>query len=204
MFQASRSTLLKVPSLPRPGFSYLRSFCKIVVLNAKQFNGQHGCTYCEDEGVARRTHLHRNWLYSASSVARTYRGIIANIREAMCNKARGLRASTMDRCHTRGHLGLFWVCPMGINRLPALHHYWSKDEQLHYKPIADRIPRDRFLAIWRFLHFTDNSALSSGTGDAALSSPPSDRLWKVRPVINSGLIGNRQLMRRWWPSNARL
>ena len=93
---------------------------------------------------------------------------------------------------------------MGINRLPALHHYWSKDEQLHYKPIADRIPRDRFLAIWRFLHFTDNSALSpgtgdaalsSGTGDAALSSRPSDRLWKVRPVIDSVLAACRTLYR---------
>ena len=84
---------------------------------------------------------------------------------------------------------------MGINRLPALHHYCSKDEQLHYKPIADRIPRDRFLAIWRFLHFTDNSALSSGTGDAALSSPPSDRLWKVRPVIDSVLAACRTLYR---------
>ena len=86
---------------------------------------------------------------------------------------------------------------MGINHLPALHHYWSKDEQLHYKPIAD-------LAIWRFLHFTDNGALSSGTGDAALSSrtgdaalssPPLDRLWKVRPVIDSVLAACRTLYR---------
>ena len=79
---------------------------------------------------------------------------------------------------------------MGINRLPALHHYWSKDKQLHYAPIADRIPRDRFLAIWRFLHFTDNeAAASTGTHQSNGPSPsvPMDRLWKVRPVITSVL-----------------
>ena len=45
---------------------------------------------------------------------------------------------------------------MGINHLPAIHHYWSSDPQLHYEPVAGRITRDRFLSIWWFLHFTDN------------------------------------------------
>ena len=61
---------------------------KAIVLNCKQFNGQYGCTYCEDEGVPRAsTHLHRNWPYSNSSVHRTHMGIIANAREALHNKA---------------------------------------------------------------------------------------------------------------------
>ena len=46
---------------------------------------------------------------------------------------------------------------MGVNQLPALAHYWREDPIFHYSPIADRISRDRFLAIWRFLHFADNT-----------------------------------------------
>ena len=57
-----------------------------IVLDTKQFNGKHGCSYCEDEGVARSTtHLHRNWSYSSSSRARTHGSIIANAREAIRN-----------------------------------------------------------------------------------------------------------------------
>ena len=43
---------------------------------------------------------------------------------------------------------------MGINRLPQLHLYWNTDPAYHYLPIAERITRDRFMAIWRYLHFT--------------------------------------------------
>ena len=46
---------------------------------------------------------------------------------------------------------------MGINHLPALHHYWSSDPIFHYAPVADLISRDRFLAIWHFMHFTHAS-----------------------------------------------
>ena len=46
---------------------------------------------------------------------------------------------------------------MGVNQLPALAHYWRKDPIFHYSPIADSISRDQFLAIWRFLHFADNT-----------------------------------------------
>lgn len=61
---------------------------KAIVLNTKQFNGQHGCSYCEDEGVPRvRTHLHRNWPYLTSSVTRTHTGMIQNAREAFQNGA---------------------------------------------------------------------------------------------------------------------
>ena len=45
---------------------------------------------------------------------------------------------------------------MGVNQLPALARYWRKDPVFHYSPVAERISRDRFLAIWKFLHFADN------------------------------------------------
>ena len=31
---------------------------------------------------------------------------------------------------------------MGIDHLPSVDDYWSKDPLLHYAPIADRIPKD--------------------------------------------------------------
>ena len=73
---------------------------------------------------------------------------------------------------------------MGINHLPAIRNYWSTDPVLHYAPIADRITRDRFIAIWRFLHFTNEQPPPPST-------PPSDRLYKVRPVITAVLAACR-------------
>ena len=55
---------------------------------------------------------------------------------------------------------------MGINRLPQLHLYWSKLPEYHYRPVAERISRDRFFAILRFMHFRDN------TTQPPSSSPP--------------------------------
>ena len=66
---------------------------------------------------------------------------------------------------------------MGINHLPALADYWKMDPTYHYGPVADRITRDRFLEISRYLHFADNSTLLHR------SDPEYDKLGKVRPVI---------------------
>ena len=67
---------------------------------------------------------------------------------------------------------------MGITLLPALEDYWSKDPMYHYSPIADRITRDRYHDISRYLHFVDNSTLTPR------GSPDYDQLGKVRPVID--------------------
>ena len=68
---------------------------------------------------------------------------------------------------------------MGINQLPSLKDYWRKDKHFRYAPIADRIPRDNFFQILRFLHFVDNSTLLPRT------DPNYDRLGKVRPIIEA-------------------
>ena len=39
---------------------------------------------------------------------------------------------------------------MGINHLPSLNDYWSRDPHLRYAPVADCITRDRFRDISRF------------------------------------------------------
>ena len=67
---------------------------------------------------------------------------------------------------------------MGIDHLPSVDDYWSKDPLLHYAPIADRIPRWRFREISRYLHFVNNEDL------VPRDDPTHDRLGKVRPLID--------------------
>ena len=66
---------------------------------------------------------------------------------------------------------------MGINRLPEIRDYWSRDEKLHYSPIASCISRDCFEEVQRYLHFVINEQLPS-RGEAGYH-----RLQKVLPII---------------------
>ena len=66
---------------------------------------------------------------------------------------------------------------MGIICLPSLYDYWKKDPYYPYGPIANRISRDRFMEIGRYLHFVHNSTLAPPGSDGY------DRLGKVRPVL---------------------
>ncbi len=68
---------------------------------------------------------------------------------------------------------------MGLVQLPSIHDYWQRDEVYHYGPVADRISRDRFFELHRYLHFVDNSSLPTP------GSPEYDKLGKVQPVITS-------------------
>lgn len=77
----------------------------------------------------------------------------------------------------RAYLGCMIL--MGINRLPEIRDYWSNDEYLHYSPIADRISRDRFEQITRYLHFADNDTLPARGEEGFF------RLQKVDPVISA-------------------
>ena len=67
---------------------------------------------------------------------------------------------------------------MGI-KLPEVRDYWSNSEYLHYSPITDRITRDRFEQITRYLHFTENDTLPV-RGEEGYS-----RTQKVDPVISA-------------------
>ena len=67
---------------------------------------------------------------------------------------------------------------MGINHLSSLNDYWSLNSALHYAAVADRVTRDRFWEISRYLHFADNATLMPR------DSPGYDRLGKVQPVID--------------------
>ena len=72
---------------------------------------------------------------------------------------------------------------MGIVRLPSLGDYWKKDMIYHYTPVAERISRDRFYDLHRYLHFADNSTLSPP------HTPGYNKLGKISPIIT--MLRNR-------------
>ena len=72
---------------------------------------------------------------------------------------------------------------MGIVRLPRTEDYWKKNNIYHYTPVANRISRQRFRQLHRFLHFVDNSTL------AAPGSPGYSKLGKLGPIIK--MIGEQ-------------
>ena len=98
---------------------------------------------------------------------------------ALCGMSERAATSWKDVTESDILAFLGFAILMGVNQLPAMVHYWRKDPTLRYSPIADRISRDRFTEIWRFLHFVDNTTLSDR------SDPNYDRLGKIRPVISA-------------------
>ena len=43
---------------------------------------------------------------------------------------------------------------MGLVSLPSVEDYWKRTDVYHYGPIADRISRDRYREISRYLHLS--------------------------------------------------
>jgi len=94
-------------------------------------------------------------------------------QQVLGEKYRDWEAVTVE--DLRAYFGFMIL--MGIVHLPALDDYWRRDSLLHYSPIADRISRQRFRDISRFLHFCNNQDLCP-RGD-----PGYDRLGKVRMIL---------------------
>lgn len=63
----------------------------------------------------------------------------------------------MNDCELKALLGFKII--MAMNSLPLIDDYWERDHFLRYAPIADRISRDRFRELSRYVHFTDNKIL---------------------------------------------
>lgn len=56
---------------------------RAIVTNMKQWNGLHGCLYCEDQGVILGTdHLHRFWPQQNSSILRSRSSLLRNAEMA--------------------------------------------------------------------------------------------------------------------------
>lgn len=67
------------------------------------------------------------------------------------------------------------VISMGLIGLPSYRDYWSCDPILCHAWFRTVMSRNRFCEIKRYLHVVDNSLASTTT--------PSDKLWKIRPMI---------------------
>ena len=55
--------------------------------------------------------------------------------------------------------------------------YWSRADNFHTAFYGNAMPRDRYLHILRFLHFTDNRKVP-------VMDENSDRLWKIRNLFD--------------------
>jgi len=59
-----------------------------------------------------------------------------------------------------------------------LTEYWSRADNFHTPFYGNAMPRDSYLHILRFLHFTDNKKVPD------MNDENSDRLWKIRNLFN--------------------
>lgn len=75
----------------------------------------------------------------------------------------------------RAYIGL--NIAMGIVGLPEISDYWSREPILRSPWFASVMPRNKFYAISRFLHFVDKQAAPSRNDDNY------DKLWKIRPIV---------------------
>ena len=54
------------------------------VSNMKQFNGEKGCSVCEDEGkTVGSGGLHRIWPYTTNMVLRTHKSVVESVRKVI-------------------------------------------------------------------------------------------------------------------------
>lgn len=57
---------------------------KSLMANMKQFNGEKGCSVCEDKGeTVGVSGLHRIWPYTPDMVLRTLKSVVASIRKVV-------------------------------------------------------------------------------------------------------------------------
>lgn len=61
---------------------------------------------------------------------------------------------------------------MGINKLPGYRDHWSSKKYIK-SPVPQLISQNKFRAVWRFLHFEDNSLIKS-----------KDAVMKVQPLLS--------------------
>ena len=100
----------------------------------------------------------------------------SNLYAATCMGEKYSTWSKITVQEMKAYLGFLIL--MGLVPLASVYDYWSKNPIYHYSPIANRIPRDRFLEIHKYLHFVDNEHL------LPYGSPSYDKLGKIRPIID--------------------
>ena len=94
---------------------------------------------------------------------------------SVMGEARYEKWETVKREDLHAYFGIMVM--MGLVDLPCLQDYWKRDPLFYCPFIAERMARDRFLNIHKYLHFVDNDTL------VRPGEPHYDRLCKVRPIF---------------------
>ena len=76
------------------------------------------------------------------------------------------------------HVFLAITISMGHCIRDELTDYWSRADNFHKNFYGNAMPRDRYLLIICFLHFTDNKKVPD------MKDENSDRLWKTRNLFD--------------------
>ncbi|XP_066252466.1 piggyBac transposable element-derived protein 4-like [Euwallacea similis] len=78
-------------------------------------------------------------------------------------------------CTDRNEIRKFFavLLLMGMTKVPSINLYWPKDKMFYNEFIATLIPRDRFLLLLKFIHFSNNEEAISG-----------DRLHKTKKILS--------------------
>lgn len=82
---------------------------RALLLNMRQYNGQHGCVYYEDDGTPRlSSHLHRNWPYTSDPVPHIHAKMLEDADkavsdgEAVCTY--NIRMNVHTKCTCKGRI----------------------------------------------------------------------------------------------------
>ena len=84
---------------------------------------------------------------------------------------------------------------MGINQIPCIADYWSTHKYLSVPSIAAVLPANHFNHLLTSIHFNDNSAAKPH------GHPGYDKLYKVRPIIESILQKCLSLYKPHWENS---
>lgn len=104
-------------------------------------------------------------------VTETNRYAAQKISEGHTQKSRIKAWKSTDRNEIRTFFSVLLV--MGMTKVPSINLYWSKDKMFHNEFIATLIPRDRFLLLLKFIHFSNNE-----------EAMPGDKLHKIDKILS--------------------
>ena len=85
---------------------------------------------------------------------------------------------------------------MGIHQLSCLADYWSTHNYLGVPSIAAVFPANRFNHLLASIHFNDNNSAAKPRGH-----PGYDKLYKVRPIVDSILQKCLSLYKPHWENS---
>ena len=101
----------------------------------------------------------------------------------MVRKGNGVEWKKLNVAEFNVMMGI--LIALGLNNCIAPRKLWGNNPVFHNEFVSERMPRDRFLAILRFLHISDNADVSAATSDC---------LYKVRWLMDQV---NKQCKANW-------